>query len=558
VQLGINFYLAGKMNLSTPLAKAQVMLLALAMMLLTRLPFLPQHLFSFDSVNFALALDDFNPNRNQPQPPGYPFFVAESRLVYALMGSPEATFAFVKIAAGALAVGLLYLLVARLVSIGAGVVAAMLLLVNPAFWHSSLASPIRPHLALFSVLFAYLCWLAANEHRRFFLWASLVLGLSAGFRLELPIILFPLWLWTAREVADWKFAAHSLILMLAGIGILITAVLLATGATRESLDNLIRYTFVQTNQSSPMTGSEYAGWRRMIGRNLVWYGAGALSWIWAAPWGIKVLTRTPIGWHKLGFLVVWFLPPLLFGIVIHGAAPGHTLAGQAPLTIFGAVSLCAAEEAIRNSWQPKWPMGAALSAAVVINCLIFFAEHLPARIIDTPPRSLWARILQPVRYGMYETSFSHIRWTDQMSSEAFEQIRALKEGTDQPVVVVWSREAEPVWRKVTYYFPDLPVYALEQAGDPATPTTRATLWRGSSVLAEYHQGELIPVPVPPNARIIWLLAGGGDTLLSQTVQLSSAPPVYYTDLNPAFDHFDWRAFRFLAVHQDTAGHVKAP
>src|SRR5579871_1417082 len=42
--------------------------------LVTALPLVPPYLYSFDTVNMALALKEFDPTRNQPQPPGYPFF----------------------------------------------------------------------------------------------------------------------------------------------------------------------------------------------------------------------------------------------------------------------------------------------------------------------------------------------------------------------------------------------------------------------------------------------------------------------------------------------------
>src|SRR3990170_2311337 len=84
--------------------------LSILFVMVTRLPFIPSHLFSFDSVNLALALEEFDPTRNQPQPPGYPLFVQEARLVYFLFGTPEQTFAVLEMVICGLAVGMLYLL----------------------------------------------------------------------------------------------------------------------------------------------------------------------------------------------------------------------------------------------------------------------------------------------------------------------------------------------------------------------------------------------------------------------------------------------------------------
>ena len=49
-----------------------VVSLLMALLYTLWLPLLPYYLFDFDSANFALALDNFNPARHQPQPPGYP------------------------------------------------------------------------------------------------------------------------------------------------------------------------------------------------------------------------------------------------------------------------------------------------------------------------------------------------------------------------------------------------------------------------------------------------------------------------------------------------------
>ena len=91
-----------------------VLLARLFLVLLSGLPFVPPYLYSFDTVGLALALKDFDPTRNQPQPPGYPFFVAEARLLYPLFGTPERTFAAIESLIGGLSVGMLYLLGKRM------------------------------------------------------------------------------------------------------------------------------------------------------------------------------------------------------------------------------------------------------------------------------------------------------------------------------------------------------------------------------------------------------------------------------------------------------------
>ena len=147
-----------------PSARAAPLLLLVlvsGLVAVTRIPLAPQYLFSFDCVNLALVLENFDPRLHQPQPPGYPLFVAQARVLNWFFRSPEQTFVACGLLAGVAAPLLLFFLGARLYSRWAGVAAALLLVLNPVFWRSTLTSPLRPYLTVVTVLVAYLCHRAA-------------------------------------------------------------------------------------------------------------------------------------------------------------------------------------------------------------------------------------------------------------------------------------------------------------------------------------------------------------------------------------------------------------
>jgi hypothetical protein len=50
----------------------------------TRLPLVPGPLLTFDDVNLAYSIGHFDVSVSQPQPPRYPLFVMEMRLLYRL------------------------------------------------------------------------------------------------------------------------------------------------------------------------------------------------------------------------------------------------------------------------------------------------------------------------------------------------------------------------------------------------------------------------------------------------------------------------------------------
>src|SRR5262245_35616283 len=65
---------------------------------------------STDTVNLAASLDSFNPKLHQPQPPGYPLFVAFARLVHWFTPQPEAAFWIISIIVTAASAAVLYAL----------------------------------------------------------------------------------------------------------------------------------------------------------------------------------------------------------------------------------------------------------------------------------------------------------------------------------------------------------------------------------------------------------------------------------------------------------------
>src|SRR4051812_13304604 len=68
-----------------PLRRVWLGLLAMGVLVLaTRLPIAPGQLLTYDDVNLTYSVGHFDVRMSQPQPPGYPLFVMEMRLLYWL------------------------------------------------------------------------------------------------------------------------------------------------------------------------------------------------------------------------------------------------------------------------------------------------------------------------------------------------------------------------------------------------------------------------------------------------------------------------------------------
>src|SRR5260370_10201789 len=81
--------------------------LLIGAVVLTRFLFRSHYLYDIDSVNFALALDRFDPTLHQPQPPGYFLYICLGRLVNAVFHDANTAFVAISIGASGVAVALI-------------------------------------------------------------------------------------------------------------------------------------------------------------------------------------------------------------------------------------------------------------------------------------------------------------------------------------------------------------------------------------------------------------------------------------------------------------------
>ena len=185
--------------------------------LVSRIPFRSETLFAWDSANFAFALEEYNVAFHQPQPPGYPLYVASAKLLYSLGLDANTSYVLLSLAASSLAVWCLFILGWRLYGLQTGVVSALLLGTSSLFWtHGEVAYPYA-FLALFSTLVLLLLTETKFGSHNLIVPAAFVLGLGAGFRPDLLLFLLPVWIY-----AWWGRSLRSLVV---GIGVMLLVVL---------------------------------------------------------------------------------------------------------------------------------------------------------------------------------------------------------------------------------------------------------------------------------------------------------------------------------------------
>src|SRR5262249_30776899 len=102
---------------------------------LTRLPFMTQTLYAFDSANYALAVRDFyNVAFHQPHPPGYPLYVFVAWAINIVVGDANRALILEGVVWSAIAVGCTVVLARAMFGRGVGLLAGLLLVCTVGFW----------------------------------------------------------------------------------------------------------------------------------------------------------------------------------------------------------------------------------------------------------------------------------------------------------------------------------------------------------------------------------------------------------------------------------------
>lgn len=148
---------------------ALILVACLAFVAATRWPLVPtRHLYHVDNVNFALALDEFNPAKHQPQPPGDPMYVALTRWMRPFVPTVELLFPLSGVLGSAAAMAALWWVGETMFGTRAGAVAALLLGLNPIFWLAGVGNYVRVYLALGAVVVAGFAWKSLDGSAAYF------------------------------------------------------------------------------------------------------------------------------------------------------------------------------------------------------------------------------------------------------------------------------------------------------------------------------------------------------------------------------------------------------
>jgi hypothetical protein len=298
---------------------------------LTRLPFVADRLWEWDSVLYARALEQgFHVGdvlaQMRPHPPGYIFYVGTAALAKLLGLDSDHALVAVSVVASGIAAAAVYLLCRRFAGRRLSLALAIAFAADPLVWlHGEVAMPYML-LAPISAGLALAFRDARGATVRRVVVTSFVFGAVGGFRQDLLLFLVPLWLWTlwpaagaTRLRAAVAFAAGCLLWFL-------PSALLS--------DGFVAYVTRAIGQLTGVSGVS-ANAERSLALNVVLVGD---SLFWAGlllTVGLLILGLSRgLAWLRgqrlpddgeAAFFALWLVPALLFYLIVHIGEWGFVL-----------------------------------------------------------------------------------------------------------------------------------------------------------------------------------------------------------------------------------------
>jgi hypothetical protein len=302
----------------------------IALTALTRFAFRSGFLYDIDSVNFALALQRYDPAVHQPHPPGYFLYVRLGMLSNAIFDDANTALVAISILASCGTVALIHLLASEwFAPESAGRAAAgfagLIFVCSPLAWFHGTVALTYIVEAFFSALIGYFCWRVYGGAKHFVLPAAAALGLAAGFRQSSLLVLAPLFWFSVRRAPRglrlWGTGALGLTLLAWAIPMLYAAG--GIDAYFSSLWSLWRLVPArQTIVTSPLF-TTLARMSLIVAIYAFCFGLAALlplratkpengslrifTWIWLFP-GLALFTFVYLKFVNSGYLLV-LLPP---------------------------------------------------------------------------------------------------------------------------------------------------------------------------------------------------------------------------------------------------------
>jgi Protein of unknown function (DUF2723) len=366
--------------------------------LASRAPFAAQTLWAHDSALYSAAIErgfhvDDDLRDQRPHPPGYILYVATADVAHAAGLDSNSALVLVSALASALGALALFLFTRRWVTDGIALIAALAYAADPLVWqYSEIAYPYTV-LGLGSIAVAWCCLAARGRGLSRALLASMAFGIAGGFRQDLLLLLFPLWLWSVAPLGARRAALAGVTVSLSCLVWIVPTVILSGGpedyfSALRGQATYVRDAYSVISQGLPalianFTATTYAlGWGLLAIAPLVYAAAMAAA---LRAWRVRATDDTT-------FLLIWSLPALGVYVVLHIGDWGYVLSVLPALYVLGARALASV---IASAGTRRTPALLASALGVIVGPAALFvlsASPFSAAAIAEHDREIDTRV----------------------------------------------------------------------------------------------------------------------------------------------------------------------
>ena len=355
----------------------KLILLIVIVSLIIRICLRSNYLDDWDSIQFALALDNYSLAANQPHLPGYPVYVFLGRLSHLVIPSATDSFVYLSILFGTISIIAIYLLSKKFFGENVGVMSALMFSFTPAHLEFSDVAMSDIVSLFFIIITVYLLYNSTASKKYLYL-ASISLGITVGIR-QTDILLIPLYLifLIATRRNDLKTCILSIILLSISVCAWLIPIIIITGL----------HTFIELQRSqgayavSTSTLNLLGGFSFINLIKTVWQFIFLLISGWSISFLVfSIVTLTYVIYNKqkklksykdmrILILVYWFLAYFIFSIFFY---PLYTVRYLLPL--FVPLVIIISYALVKLVSSPPNKLTRSLLTAIIIACFIYMGS----------------------------------------------------------------------------------------------------------------------------------------------------------------------------------------
>ena len=353
---------------------------------LLRLPFQSHILHEWDSVQFALALDNFDIRLHQPHPPGmFVFYIFLGRLINLFIQDANSSLVCLSTIATGLATAAIFILSATWFNRKIAFTIALLMLSSPLVWFQGEVA--LSYMLEFSwvLLIVWSCYHLPKGNKLILFASTILIGLSGGIRPNTLFFTLPLWLvavfiaYRARKYnLNQLFTA--VILGIVSVASWYIPLIIMSGGWQEYWQAMQPWLNEHPQDGAGRSWQGiYLNFKMLLEALLYGVGFALIPTIWLFWHKGKKLLRLNQDLRKLT-LLIWILPGLIYLLFIHMQRLGHSF------TILPAVIIIAgwATYQVGQKMKPFKPNAPVVLPLMILLGNSWFFLFVPGRLDNVP------------------------------------------------------------------------------------------------------------------------------------------------------------------------------